>query len=208
MTDRSKPTLIAWIDAETLGSNKPDTPIIELAIAITDTRLRIRHQKSWIFPQALYNNASLLTIDPDVIEMHAKNGLWRDLINALARGNPSTKAIQDQIMAWLNHNTHYPDKHSLLVGGSGFDHFDRPIIEKQFPALAEIIRYYSLDIGSAERLMEIVGGFPRENNHPTDHRAITCVTTQIARARDHVGVIQRALGTRVENNVLYEPPND
>lgn len=193
---------IAWIDTETLGSDKPGTPVIEIAIAITDNALKILQQKSWLLPRN-FLHARLSSIDPHVVEMHARNGLWRDLYNACNAAHlPLNTEIEGQIVGWLRHVTKAASYNKILVGGSGFDHFDRPILDLQMPELTKLLTYYSLDIGTTERVLEIVGGIPKDHIG-TDHRAMTCVLTQIERTRNLVGVIQRALGRPTEANVLY-----
>lgn len=193
---------IAWIDTETLGSDKPGTPVIEIAIAVTNNSLKVLQQKSWLLPRN-YLHARMASIDPFVIDMHAKNGLWRDLYNA-CNGPvlPQNTEIERQVVNWLRHVTQAAPYNKVLVGGSGFDHFDRPILDLQMPELTKLLTYYSLDIGTAERILEIVGGIPKDTVD-TDHRAMTCVLTQIERTRNLVGVIQRALGKPTEDNVLF-----
>lgn len=197
------PNRLAFIDTETLGSDKPETPIIEIAILVTDFDLKPLQAKSWIIPHALAG-VQLRKISPDVIEMHARNGLWRDLLANGEAQRYSHSDIDHQVVNWLNHVTGRQPWRRVLVAGSGFDHFDRPILELQLPRLAGMLTYYSLDIGSAERIMRIIGGhdFPKVE---TDHRAMTCVQTQVDRMRTYVGIIQRALGTPTEENVLFTP---
>lgn len=193
---------IAWIDTETLGSDRPTTPVIEIAIAITDNALKVLQQKSWLLPRN-FLHARIDKIDPNVIEMHARNGLWRDLHAAATRDTlPLNGDITQSIVTWLRHVTQPKPGERILVAGSGFDHFDRPILEYQMPELTRLLTYYSLDIGTAERILEIIGGIPKDTID-TDHRAMTCVLTQIERTRNMVGVIQRALGKPTEDNVLF-----
>lgn len=192
------PDRIAFIDTETLGSDRPTTPIIEIAVTITDFNLRILQEKSWLLPRAL-NDVQLRQISPVVIEMHARNGLWRDLLRNQPAQSASHAEIGNDVARWIRHTAKGYQR--VLVAGSGFDHFDRPIIELQMPALADILTYYSLDIGTAERIMRIVGGHTFMEI-PTDHRAQSCVRQQVERMRNFVGIIQRALGTPTEQNVL------
>ena len=195
------PNRIAFIDTETLGSDRPTIPIIEVGIVVTDDKLNVLQENSWIIPHAI-QGWQLNQIDPNVIDMHSKNGLWRDLIRSGSK--ESTAQVTQSIVRWLDHVTGRRFYQRILVAGSGFDHFDRPCIERQMPALGDILTYYSLDIGSMERILQIGGGI-EPFRHETDHRALTCVRTQVARMRDMVGVLQRAMGVPPERNVLYEP---
>lgn len=194
---------LAFIDTETLGSDKPTTPVIEIAILVTDFALKPLQAKSWIFPHAI-DGVHLSQIDPYVLKMHSDNGLWKDLIEAQNRF--PTSIIWDQVRDWLRHATGWYQSqadHNVLVAGSGFDHFDRPIIERQAPGLAQMLTYYSLDIGTAERILRILADIGAEEVE-TDHRAMTCVQTQATRMRRYVGAIQRAFGIPAELNVLLD----
>lgn len=140
---------ILWFDLETTG-NLPTSDIIEIGAVLTDYELNeISDFSATIRAMPSLN---LFDLDPVVIDMHTKNGLWRDL-----KTQPNHLAydtLEQDILIWLNEHTKNEKQH-IPAAGSGISHFDRKYLTTYLPGLNNRLTYWNLDIGVVRRFMEL-----------------------------------------------------
>lgn len=147
-----KPDYIAWLDLETTGSALATSQILEVGIVLTDMKLNEIAAASWLNTSPL-PSLRITDVDPVVLEMHVKNGLWKDLQEAVE----STRyTVDDDITGWLRNHTHFSSKH-IALAGSGVSHFDRPFIVRDLPKTNKMLTYWSLDVGVVRRFRQLAG---------------------------------------------------
>lgn len=143
-----RPKTIAWWDLETTG-NKDDSAMIEIGIAVSDMKLNLLGTKS-ILNGSPVIDMRIFDVDSVVLDMHSKNGLWKDLYNATAR---SLESIDTEIWHWLR--TINDGTEHIAFAGSGVGHFDRQYIKRDLPKTNKILTYWPLDIGVERRLTQL-----------------------------------------------------
>jgi oligoribonuclease (3'-5' exoribonuclease) len=187
---------IAWWDLETTG-NQAHSDILEVGIVVTDMGLNVLGYEHWLNATPM-TKLRILDIDPIVLDMHTKSGLWADLkrvaneampdaSNPLApqRGLPSIGVIDANIAKWLmdlNGGTQH-----MAFAGSGVGHFDRQYINRDLPLSAKLMTYWPLDIGVVRRMnalaqidADLLHQFTNEKPHRALHDAFLAL--QEARA--------------------------
>ena len=114
-------------------------------------------------------------IDPFVIGMHTKNGLWNDLGGPDGFGGLDAADADRQLASWLrSHGAAAGDGRGrgnvVLVGYSV--HFDHAFLEAQFPETARLLSYRIRDVG-AFAMQCAEWGLPVPGKAPSmPHRAL------------------------------------
>lgn len=177
--------LVLFLDLETTGSDKSLDEIIEIGVialdATKDDVPEIASFSSIVMPTP---KAMHRMLQKKVVrEMHEKNGLLDDLYAALddmdehhdqfPQFHPSMVAVK--LYGWLK-DVAGEDTEHIPYGGSGVSHFDRPFIDKTFPAFGNRLTYWAHDVGPIRRAFRKAGGvgWPRENEEDQSktHRAL------------------------------------
>lgn len=177
--------MICWTDLETLGSEPPTNDIIEIgAVMTTDDLDRVGEPFGALVE--IPSRARLANVNPVVLEMHAKNGLWRDL----AAG--PTVSLMTADLAFRDWIRGAGVAGGVRLAGSGVSHFDSNLICDQLPlSWAEFTGYNdhvkpTLDIGIVRRFLTTFGLeelIPEAARTEVPHRALDDVLRFIDEAR-------------------------
>lgn len=156
------------IDLETTGLDPKRDRILEIGLAFVHRQtLEVVAEKSWIVPTPFTSIAGLLS--PDVLEMHAASGLWRDLDAATKAADSSLSreqwisALLRQIETWARSQqwqTSGPDdfvpfneepaEPGPMLGSSA--HFDREFLRHAdggaFASLLNLWTHRNLDVSA------------------------------------------------------------
>lgn len=117
-------------------------------------------------------------IDPFVVGMHTKNGLWADLGGPDGFGGLDAADADRQLAAWLrSHGAVAGDGHGANASGNvvlvGYSvHFDHSFLKAQFPETARLLSYRIRDVG-AFTMQCVEWGLPVPSKAPSmPHRAL------------------------------------
>jgi len=185
--------MIAWIDLETTGLAAKRDHILEAACVVTDDDLR----EAARFERVLHHvhAASLAdvedrgaagartNIDPYVIEMHQKNGLWRES----AASTQYVRATSHALAAFIaQHAARAGDGSRPQLGGSSV-HFDRSFLSEYMPEVERELHHRHLDASVLNELArrtwpDVYEKRPRGDAEPA-HRAMPDVLASIETAR-------------------------
>jgi oligoribonuclease len=170
MADRDH-KYIFWIDLETTGSDldtvnehsgvRTRHEIIEIGAVITDMKLNVHDGRSHVIGHQI----DMENVAPVVVDMHTKNGLWKDV----AKSTLTIGEADNELAEWIkrfNGNDH------MAFAGSGIMHFDRKFIRRDLPLLDKRITHWGLDVGVIRRTFKFLLGseeWPEDNK---SHRAI------------------------------------
>lgn len=169
---RSQPIL--WLDLETTGLDVNHDRILEVAAVLTDGDLRVIESYHAVLKWSEEALEHLIT-EPEVWEMHSRNGL----IDACTEASATLPDVSGDLLRFLDD---YVDGKAILAG-SGVAHFDLLWLREWLPRVAERLAYYTLDIGVVRRFLQIVVGLPDEDRPQVPHRALNDVLLHIEEAR-------------------------
>lgn len=152
-----------WFDLETTGLDEKTEVILEVGWGITGLDLE------WIIEPKSYlidNGQIAQFVDPFVVDMHNKSGLW----DALQREHTMLLAEAERtIMSVLDINP----KSKVTMAGSGVSQFDMRWIAHHMPTLHGRLTYYQIDIGSYERVDTLLSKSEiRSSRSAAEHRAV------------------------------------
>lgn len=173
--------ILCWLDVETTGLDPARNHLLEIAIVATElspelTAIGEPAHGIFRYPEAL----RLDSIHPDVLAMHASNGLWRESQDADLDYFVWNKVL-GTIESW-----DLAGEEAMLAGRSV--HFDRGWLEKQAPQYiidALNLTHRHFDLTSIKRFAELCGWSDLfEIESP--HRALPDVLDDINLARDLV----------------------
>jgi oligoribonuclease len=165
-----------WVDTETNGLHTWAS-LLEIAVVLTDADLNTICEGSWVILQSR-NVAELQDVSTDYVkEMHTKNGLWIDVMNA----DTTVYEAQQIIINMLYENK--VDPQTLPLAGSTIL-FDRKVIQRYMPTLDEYAHYRSVDVSSIKELAkvwspEVYKERPGKEEDKKVHRALDDVKTSI-----------------------------
>lgn len=190
---------ILFVDLETTGSRTEDD-ILEVGCVLTNRNLDVIAYRNWLITPGTM--LPIREIDPVVIEMHAKSGLWADL----ARVVNNYQIIEDDILGWLDEHTKSEKEH-IPFAGSGVGHFDRQYIRKHLPRFDKRLTYWPLDVGVFRRILKLAGvnaDFLHTYTDQKPHRALIDAMLAVAEMRSYVVVERRQSG--INPPVPWEHP--
>ena len=163
-------THLAWLDLETTGLDHYRDPIIEIALIVTDLNLETEpgYQP---FVTAVNPGLDLLQArldaSPWALETHTNNGL----LTKIANGDYMEHSEAERFMLAHLH-TYGADEKRTALAGSGVANFDKPVLERQMPAVFQFFPYFSLDMGSMRRFIKHIVKQPDWiPEQPQTHRA-------------------------------------
>lgn len=147
------PPYIAVIDLETTGLD-PDAMVLEVGLIVVETY--VDHaplvETNWVIGlSGIIGHATVDDLrdscDPFVQTMHDDSGLWDEVA-----ASPLTIDDVNAQMANVLRRFTTP----LAVAGSGFDRFDRPLVNRDLPDVAALLLYWSFDVSPIRRLASLV----------------------------------------------------
>lgn len=157
-----------WVDVETSGLDPEKDYLLEVGIVLTDRWGGSIAEDSWLLDTVLPKE-----VDPFVVEMHNKSGLWNDLTDSTA--TLTQIEATDRILDFLTiHNIRYS---SLPMCGSSV-HFDRSFLKKFLPEVEKHFHYRNIDISTLKLLCEdlnpeLYAKLDSETQPAKKHRAIS-----------------------------------
>lgn len=138
-------TRIVWCDLETTGLSD-DALILEAGIIVTDAQLNELVSISWLVDNRMSVRDIQELCDPVVLEMHERNGLWRDL----STGELIEPVyIQDDLLGLFADENLGP-KVAPLAGSS--IHFDRRLVRRDLPMVDLHCHYRNIDVSTVKEL--------------------------------------------------------
>ena len=166
--------LLLWFDLETTGLDEFEDLILEIGWGLTDLALNwVVEPKSYVIKRDVKK-----LVDPEVVmvegvpvdshvsDMHTMSGLWLDMLDG-----PTIK-LDDATQIICSVLKSYPDA-KISMAGSGVSQFDMRWISHHMPKLHRMLTYYSIDIGTYERVDSVLrGGGIRKSRNAARHRAV------------------------------------
>lgn len=190
---REAPKFYAWIDLETTGLDIKRDWIVECSMILTSPDLLteyISYSAVVQPPEGYWGGQSWRDrIDNNefVRDMHMKNGLLPILYRVA--GVPYFD-VERSLISMMEQFV--KEKKTVIVAGTGVAGFDLPVIQNQWPTLAEWFDYYCMDIGPVRRLFKYTCN--REDLLPEEadenHRSLSDVRNALEQARHFAHIIE------------------
>lgn len=149
--------MLAWIDLETTGLVATEHAILEVATIVTDDQLRevsrfhrvvywaraklLAHLGLDSSEDQLTRAADLTKIDPVVVKLHARSGLWAEA----ARSRHPLPDVDDQLAHFLAEVSVGPDTQRAQIAGSSI-WLDRYFMGVSLPRALRQLHYRCLDV--------------------------------------------------------------
>jgi oligoribonuclease len=161
---------LVWVDLEMTGLDAQTHCILQSAVVITDSKLKVLDSASSCVWQP---ESELAKMSPFVADMHTKSGL-------LARVRASKTDVRDaerQLMEIVTKWCPYP---ATLCGNSIWA--DRRFIDKYMPAFAGYLHYRMVDVSTIKVLATRWYGAEAVYKKPTEgeHDAVVDIKNSIA----------------------------
>lgn len=156
-----KPYLL-WLDLEMSGLDPKEHDIIEVGAVILDKKFEIMSKYHNVVH---YDVAKHDGLDPTVLNMHSRNGLW----TACLKSESNLARVDEQIWKWAT-SFFGIGLHHVKLGGNTLT-ADMPFIRLQMPNLSRIAAYGTFDLATVRDLAYQLGYAPvlREDSN---HRAL------------------------------------
>jgi len=155
--------MLAWIDLETTGLVATEHAVLEVAVIVTDDRLRevgrfhrvvywaqaklLAHLGTDTAEDQLTSTVASTKIERVVLELHAKSGLW----DASAASVHALTDVDDQLADFLARTSvEQPGQKAQIAGSSIW--LDRSFMTVSLPRALRQLHYRSLDITSLNEL--------------------------------------------------------
>lgn len=174
---------LLWLDLETTGLDPLHNAILEVFAGVADYD-RPFEITPLIDTSIAFEIDIDERIDPFVLDMHSKNGLWADC----ARSNVTTHDVQREL---LRHVPKLPQEQSAdrwILAGSTV-HFDLGFLRFDMPDLARRLSHRCYDVSAVKMFCESLGMPPLPKAEA--HRAKADVEESIAHAFECARWIKR-----------------
>ncbi len=189
---------IVWVDIETTGLDPVKHYVLEVAAVITDDKLveidrferviRYAWAERMLVKWGAGQNASAYDVDPFVLEMHAKNGLWQASADAAA----GPGFVDRELAAFITGTVGaIGEKAGPQLGGSTIS-FDRAFLKADLPLTHATLHYRNVDVTTLNELSRRFWSSvyeARPRNPIAAHRAMADVEESLNVARHYVNAL-------------------
>lgn len=171
---------IFFVDLETTGLVARSHVILECAVVVTEESLEPIYSASTL----VHNEKLPDAIDPFVVDMHTKNGLWEDLST-----KPSLPV--EFLSTWLSNIADAtgcskgPEYSGAPLGGSTIN-FDRDFLGVHAPGFLSKISHRNIDVSTVHALGVMLFDTHHSDEVTTAHRALPDVQFSIERLKWYV----------------------
>jgi oligoribonuclease len=166
---------IVWIDCEMTGLSLATDALIEIAVVVTDSELRLLDPglDLVIAPPP----AALEQMEDVVRDMHVSSGLLDDLASGISL-DEATAQVLDYITTWV------PEPRRAPLAGNSIA-TDRAFLERDMPTVSAHLHYRMIDVSSIKELAR--RWYPRVYFHSPakqgGHRALADILESISELR-------------------------
>ena len=176
---------LVWIDLETSGLRPDQDVVLEIAVSLADLSSPFDARPAY---HAVLYARPAKTLDPKVLEMHTKNGLFAECAGPGARSD--FDRIEEELLA-LVPDVDDPNEKPVLAGSSV--HFDHEFLKDEFPKFAARLSHRHYDVSAVKLFCRSLGmpKLPRAEAH----RAKDDVLESIAHARLCAGWLAEEFGS-------------
>lgn len=154
---------LVFLDLETTGLDPEVEAILELGVVIYDNITEEMIEKSWVF---FYSQYELDVVDPYVVDMHTKNGLWEECHKSEYYINESYAEME--CIEFLRE--HMGEENSPMCGNT--IHFDRAFLKENMPTLEKWFHYRNLDVSTLNNIAQFFPDCLNAAPKGDAHRAI------------------------------------
>ena len=167
-----------WIvlDLETEGLDPNKCNILEVAAIAVDP-VTLEADPNHVF-EMLVQNSINGQIDPYVLNMHAENGLWRDLAAIPKHYDNSPRFVDTALSGWLR--AFKKEGQTLHLAGNSV-HFDFSFLRVHLPQSARLFSHRIVDVSSLREAGR-AWGVPAPEG-PTAHRAMADARSSLDQLR-------------------------
>ena len=137
----------AWVDCETTGVDVEKDKVLELACVVTTPDLVEIAE----FDVVIANGDMIGEINPFVLDLHTRNGLWTEIANC------GVSRLEAEEMFGNFLDTNLGGRKQLIQAGSGVSHFDSKFIAKNFPEASKLLTFWTNDAAVLKRGFEFAG---------------------------------------------------
>lgn len=172
---------LIWLDLETTGLDPQKCTILEAAygVASLEDPFTLTEGAEYVIHHMRREGDD---VDPFVVDMHTKNGLWIDC----QRSTLTMRDVEERLLEVVPDIADWEDKPTLAGNCVGFDH---GFLKRHTPKLAARFHYRYYDVSSVKLFCRSLG-MPQLPSGET-HRAMDDVDESIAHAKacaDWLGV--------------------
>ncbi len=137
---------LIWIDLETTGLDLKEDKIIEIAILVTDTNLKILDEEGYVgFVKISQKDIELM--NKKVFKMHSRNGVIENCV----KSEFTLEEIDRESVKYLRQFV--KENESPLCGNNIF--FDRAFIDFNMSLLSNFLHYRNIDVTTVKQLSQI-----------------------------------------------------
>lgn len=149
-----------WLDFETTGIGTKDNVILEVALAMAPLSDPYNYRHVYHAVIKFDRDKHPQTIDPFVIDMHTKNGLW----DACSLSDKTIEEVEQEMMG-LFPIVVVRDEMPILAGSS--IHFDHDFFDAKMPTLAKRLSHRHYDVSATKLYCQSKGmpKFPKAEAH-------------------------------------------
>lgn len=182
MTETAEKTVdrLAWVDVETSGLVAHREHLLEVAILVTDTNLRLLDEDG--YQTAIFHGPERVAemreaADPFVRDMHDRTGLWE----RCADPKRSTPLADADLELFVYLSQFAPNHRQARVAGNSV-RLDLNFLEAHLPTTYEHLHYRSLDVTALASAAQWWFGVPAARK-ALAHTAMGDIRESLAEAR-------------------------